>query len=125
MFLQDQFLSLVAAAPTACTKAADPLCVAPTPACQVKAGFCVAELDAKNDPCTDTSKTGFSLGLNMECIADCPDVVTPADPAVNVKGFHSDGKTCIADVAPTDPTKNNDCVPVTDGSTVNLKTQMC
>ena len=61
----------------------------------------------------------------MECIADCPNVVTPTDPAVNVKGFHSDGTNCIADVAPTDPTKNNACVPVTAGSTVNLKTQMC
>ena len=61
----------------------------------------------------------------MECLADCPNVVTPTDPAVNTPGFHSDGKTCIADIKPTDAKQNNACVPVTSGSTVNLTKQMC
>ena len=68
----------------------------------------------------------------MECLADCPDV-DPSKAAVNVGGFHAvkatkagDPDVCTADVAAsTDPKKNNDCMPVTAGSSVNATTQMC
>ena len=68
----------------------------------------------------------MSLGLNMECIADCP-VIPATDPvtSVNVKGFHSDGTNCIADVPATTPTTNNACVPVKDGFSVNVTKQTC
>ena len=49
---------------------------------------------------------------------------------MNTPGFHSievDKKaTCTADVAAsTDAKKNNDCMPVTAGSSVNATTQKC
>ena len=130
MFLQDQFLSLVAAEPACKT---DAECTDPTlKICQVDAGVCVAVKDATNGACTDTTKTGFSLGLNLECLGDCPNTDT-TKPVVNVKGFHAvpaakegDPAVCTADVAAsTDPAKNNDCMPVKPSFSVNATTQMC
>ena len=58
----------------------------------------------------------------MECLADCPNTDT-TKPAVNTPGFHAVDKKCTADVpASTDAKKNNDCMPVLAGSTVNTTT---
>jgi len=88
-------------------------------------GACVADTAKPNAACT-TAVTGQSVGLNMECLADCPNTDSTKPAKVNTPGYHDVGKTCTADVAAsTDAKKNNDCMPVTAGSSVNATTQKC
>ena len=97
-------------------------------------GVCVVDTADPNPACLPDSKwnTGFSLGANKECLADCKNTAEPSK-TLNTPGYHAispkagDPAACTVDVpaAPASPPKNNDCNPVVAGTSVNVKTEMC